>query len=920
MRRSSLALSILDGTATPPIPEQLSTVRWAGVLCAPIGPQAGWAFQLVYASPLLLSSGLNATQVASVWFAYTFLSLMWRMLIPCHEADATDVPRARRDLATGTLVASMGLIGLGKIDGLANQLARLGGGVGDWDPVRIDARVGAGQAVLVSALGVLDVGLQRMGYAAHALVVHVPQAWIWASQTSHHPHTRPIRAHSWAPGAVSHIATIAGFLLAGLRLNTRPGSLLDWVLAPPADPEEESACDSQVRRLSAGLVILLWMFGSIAWCASGPPIKPPESPMEPESPLPPPPPVPRRGGARTNFWTALIPEALRPSPRGGVKRAVAQVGEAIRAKAMSPGQRKVYVAQLLMIAAWSPLVWFGSTFGLLVQRGYEKDRRRFRPGPPSFLAVEAIASQTNSTGLDIPSIAWSFAGFALISALTSCAVYYVTTRPMRASLRACTFWTLAAHLASAGLIASLWVRTPVQTDILLSVLAIPWSLLSVLPNLLSRSFETPTSGCAPEQDDHLPRTPSASSSPAAPGINIHPRAKWPGTDSRPASDQQRLSWRSSIIRANQEDIARTGSQQSARTSAVTHATHPPPASATTMPMPIPSSQEDVRPPEALARAREMQAGFAFRPTDEGVSPASVSFSSPALRTTPLPGTQGRSRENLPLPRAENEHEDLPRKFNNSSDSGSSPPRSSIDEESLTSSFSTNGAHHTVAHSFLTSTPPQGATASAAQLRRPVTPPSPIIAVPSIRSSSVRGSVRAVETPTKRSGPLSLHSSRATLLEHPLERASCLDEREDGAARQAVANALVHCASLPTRESYMQSSDSVESLKDGTERMAALAPAGPFEMGYHGGVNPRLARLPPLTIVSTVPYLGVRLLMYVTLTDVAFAYCRVLHYLRSYPPSLWRPLACVASLASCWWRSACIVCRMDCAPFSGAGRG
>lgn len=60
--RNALGLRL----ASPPPQKQLSRVRWAGVLGALAGAQIGWTFELVYATPLLLSSGLSLTQVSAV--------------------------------------------------------------------------------------------------------------------------------------------------------------------------------------------------------------------------------------------------------------------------------------------------------------------------------------------------------------------------------------------------------------------------------------------------------------------------------------------------------------------------------------------------------------------------------------------------------------------------------------------------------------------------------------------------------------------------------------------------------------------------------------------------------------------------------------------------------------------------------------
>lgn len=103
------------------------------------------------------------------------IALSWRLLVPC-RGNEPDVPHSQRQLIRGMIISGMGLVALGKVDGLANHLACLGGGVGDWDPVRIHARKGAGQIVFIVGLGVLDSGIRSMGRAARTLAKHVPNA------------------------------------------------------------------------------------------------------------------------------------------------------------------------------------------------------------------------------------------------------------------------------------------------------------------------------------------------------------------------------------------------------------------------------------------------------------------------------------------------------------------------------------------------------------------------------------------------------------------------------------------------------------------------------------------------------------------------------------------------------------------------
>lgn len=877
---------------TPHHQGQHERVRWIGVLCALAAAQVGWTFGLVYASPVLLASGLSLTQVAAVWLAYATVSLGWRLLVPCEEEKDTDIPLARHKLLYGTLVSVLGLMTLGKVDALANQLARLGGGVGDWDPVRIRARILAGQVLTICALGVLESGSRRMRRTAHTLVTHVPHAWRWTNRTAFDD-PRIDHAQCSAPvpgvGAVSHFATISGFLLAGVRLSVWSDGALDWFLAPPSEPDEESQEDRQVRRLCAVLVILLSVLSGTAWIASRPLHQPIESPLEPASALPPPPPTPRRSVTRTSLWSTLVPFPIRLCPQGGPKYALAQVGMTVRLKGMDAKRRKIYVAHMLVLVAWSPFAWFGSAFLLWVRRTAEKDRHRFRPGPPSlsFFGIESSTYNDHDT-LDVPSIAWDFACFALVSGLTSWSIFFASHHPARFfDVQPSTLWITSTLLAAVIMMCALWVRNFLEAGIWLALLGLPWSLLRTAPGLLVNALEPwPAVPSLHPQSSKPSSSRPPSSATRGPNTSVNPiNPAWRANENRSASSQQRISWHSLNNHAGANTV-RGGSLQSGRTSMLSNQVPPSRGATTTQPMHIPSSPEEVRPPEALARAREMQAGFAFRPTDEGVSPASLSFSSPALHSVALPTarTPGPGDKVYSTAPGRDGSQGGDAEDQDGSDLDSSPPESPVDEEPLSSTPDSDEdavEHRPSRSSFLISTPPntavsatipQAALSSEARKTAHVQASSPVDPTPSNWSSSVRNSYRAPTTAQKSIGRRSMVPSLQSLPTAVPDLRPDSEDTEDGArndyaARQAVARALTHCAPLPGREDSDLhggecTSDPPQDLEgmlasptEGSDRaptlLAGVPPAGPFEIGDEVGINPRLAPLVPQTIVRSL---------------------------------------------------------------------
>lgn len=668
-------------------------------------------------------------------------------------------------------------------------------------------------------------------------------------------------------GAVSHLATIAGFLFSGTRLNARSEDLWDWVLSPPTNADEESDTDCQVRRLSGILLIGLTILSGVAYLASSPPNQPPQSPHEPASPLPPPPPVPRRVSSRSSIWSTILPATLRLNSDGGPKRAVAQIKAAMLARTLDPYERRMYLAQLLILMAWLPLLWFGSAFLLLVDRGYDKDRKRLRPGSlPQVFGQGLRTNDAFSAPLDIPAVAWGFTCFTLLSILTSWTIFAVSCRPPRnATIRLSTIWTIATLSTASAMTASLWVRRPFEAGIWLSFLGIPWAVLRFLPKVLLNSedrTDTEPTASVPE----LPSNPPMHSDPSTPTRHQN---GWPSSKPNTGSDPpQRLSWRSSLVRTGHGQ-GKTGSLSSGRMSAGSHLADPSPGPTATMPMPIPSSPEDARPPEALARAREAHAGFAFRPTEEGASPASFSISSPALRTTPRLSTPYLHDKSLPHSMIEEDEHDHP----TTSDEGSSPPRSPTGVGSMgSSSYSEGEGPGRTSRSWVrlpgTYAPSTGPSTNSIHFRRAPTPPSPLPHAPLLRSSALREHYRHnQETTNRKSFVPSLHSLRQDRTDFQgaqgAPRAQDIKQQEERTACQAVATALTTCAPLPSARSGQGVKGTCEPgaaeeavavheddlvYKQPTMKPTSFPLAGPLEVGWEVGIDPRLAHLVPRVIV------------------------------------------------------------------------